>query len=131
MDQPTTAPPSAGWQAELKELAERKQIARQMGGADRIARQHEGGRLTGRERIEQILDPGSFLEIGSIAGRATYDPSGREITDFMPANGVFGRGAVDERPVVIYGDDFTVRGGSADASIRGKYFMPEQFTMRP
>ena len=48
------------------------------------------------------------------------------MTDFLPANGVFGRGTIDGRPVVIFGDDFTVRGGSADASIKDKYFMPEK-----
>ena len=46
--------------------------------------------------------------------------------DFVPGNGVFGRGRVDGRPVIIFGDDFTVRGGSADASIREKYQMPER-----
>lgn len=125
MDQ-ITPPASASWQAELDELAERKRIARQMGGPQRIARQHAGGRLTVRERIDQCLDAGSFREIGSIAGKATYDETGKLMTDFVPANGVFGRGTIDRRPVVIYGDDFTVRGGSADASIKGKYIMPEQ-----
>ena len=119
-------PASASWQAELDELAERKRIARQMGGQERIARQHAGGRLTVRERIEQCLDAGSFRELGSIAGKATYDETGRVMTDFVPANGVFGRGTVEHRPVVIYGDDFTVRGGSADASIKAKYILPEQ-----
>ena len=125
MDQ-MTPPPSASWQTELDELAERKRITRQMGGPERIARQHAGGRLTVRERIDQCLDAESFFEIGSIAGKATYDETGSVMTDFMPANGVFGRGTIDGRPVVIYGDDFTVRGGSADASIKGKYFMPEK-----
>jgi len=126
MDQPTQPAAAESWQAELDELAERQRIARLMGGADRIARQHDGGRLTVRERIDLCLDPDSFLEIGSVAGQATYDETGKVMTGFMPANGVFGRGTIDGRPVVIYGDDFTVRGGSADASIRGKYFMPEQ-----
>lgn len=116
---------AAGWQPELEELAERQRIAREMGGRERIARQHAGGRLTVRERIDRMLDDGSFFEVGSIAGKATYDANGT-MTEFLPANGVFGRGTVDGRPVVIYGDDFTVRGGSADASIKNKYFMPEK-----
>src|ERR1700760_2144999 len=125
MDQ--ISPPSAdSWQAQLDELAERKRIVQQMGGPERVARQHAGGRLTVRERIDACLDAGSFLEIGSIAGKATYDAAGKVMTDFMPANGVFGRGTIEGRPVVIFGDDFTVRGGSADASIKGKYFMPEK-----
>ncbi len=76
-------------------------------------------------RIDRALDEGSFHEVGSIAGKATYDDAGN-MTEFLPANGLFGRGTIDGRPVVIYGDDFTVRGGSADASIKGKYFMPEK-----
>ncbi len=126
MDHPLPTQTATGWQPELDELAERKRIAQEMGGAERIARQHAGGRLTVRERVNALLDPGSFNEVGSIAGKATYDASQRVMTDFMPANGVFGRGAIDGRPVVIFGDDFTVRGGSADASIKGKYQMPEK-----
>ena len=114
-----------GWEPELLELRERQRIARQMGGPERIARQHAAGKLTVRERIDSMLDPGTFLEVGSIAGKATYDSTQTVMTDFMPANGVFGRGTVDGRPVVIFGDDFTVRGGSADASIKHKYQMPE------
>ncbi|MEI7710523.1 MAG: carboxyl transferase domain-containing protein [Rhodospirillales bacterium] len=114
-----------GWEPELLELRERQRIARQMGGPERIARQHAAGKLTVRERIDGMLDPGTFLEVGSIAGKATYDSTQTVMTDFMPANGVFGRGTVDGRPVVIFGDDFTVRGGSADASIKHKYQMPE------
>ena len=64
---------TVGWEPELAELRERQRIAREMGGADRIARQHAGGRLTVRERIDKMLDPDSFLEIGSIAGKAKYD----------------------------------------------------------
>jgi acetyl-CoA carboxylase carboxyltransferase component len=117
--------PAADWGPELDELTERKHRAHQMGGAERVARQRKGGRLTVRERIDRLLDPGSFFEIGSIAGNATYDAAGK-LADFTPANGVFGRGLVDGRPVVIYGDDFTVRGGSAEAAIRAKYQMPEE-----
>ncbi len=103
--------PAVSWLPELEELRERQRIVRQMGGAERIDRQHAAGKLTVRERIDHMLDPGSFLEVGSIAGKATYDASQTVMTDFLPANGVFGRGTVDGRPVVIFGDDFTVRGG--------------------
>jgi acetyl-CoA carboxylase carboxyltransferase component len=113
-----------GWEAELAELRHRQALARELGGKDRVARQHAGGRLTVRERIDRMLDPGSFKEIGSIAGKASYDARGN-ITGFMPGNCVFGRGSVDGRPVVIAGDDFTLRGGSADAAIKGKPKMSE------
>ena len=121
---PRNAEP-VGWEPELAELRARQALARQMGGPERVERQHKGGRLTVRERIDQMLDPGTFKEIGSIAGKATYDLKGN-IVEFMPGNCVFGRGLVDGRPVVIAGDDFTLRGGSADASIKGKPKMSEQ-----
>jgi acetyl-CoA carboxylase carboxyltransferase component len=122
---PDMTPRRTGWRPELDELARRRALAREMGGAERVARQHGAGRLTVRERIDRLLDPGSFLELGSIAGEARYDAEGR-VAAFTPANGVFGRGLIDSRPVVVFGDDFTVRGGSADASIREKYQMPER-----
>ncbi|MGA3004462.1 MAG: carboxyl transferase domain-containing protein, partial [Acetobacteraceae bacterium] len=118
-------PIQIGWEPELAELRQRQALAREMGGKERVARQHKGGRLTVRERIDHLLDPGTFREIGSIAGKATYDGRGN-IIDFMPGNCVFGRGMVDGRPVVVAGDDFTLRGGSADASIKGKPKMSEQ-----
>lgn len=130
-DSPLRAPPqvpdtAAGWEPELRELRAREALARELGGPERVARQHAGGRLTVRERIDRMLDPGSFHEIGAIAGKATYDPESRSITSFVPANCVFGRGTVNARPVVIAGDDFTLRGGSADASIKGKPKMSEE-----
>jgi len=112
------------WQAELDELARRSAMALQMGGADKVKRQHDGGRLTVRERIDQLLDDGSFHEIGALSGIGEYDDSGA-ISAVTPANCVFGRGRIDGRPVVVVGDDFTVRGGSADASISNKPLMAE------
>ncbi len=61
------------WQTELDELARREAVAREMGGADKVKRQHDGGRLTVRERVVGIADPGTFHEIGAIAGKAEYD----------------------------------------------------------
>src|SRR5690348_15460252 len=96
-----------------------------MGGADKVKRQRDGGKLTVRERIDQLLDPGSFHEIGAIAGKARYDNAGA-LDEFTPANFVFGRGRIDGRPVVVGGDDFTVRGGAADASIFQKQVHAER-----
>lgn len=112
------------WEHELEELQKRLQFAYKMGGKERVARQHASGRLTVRERIARLLDPGSFHEIGALAGFATYTAS-NELADFTPANCVFGRGAIEARPVMVAGDDFTVRGGSADASIWAKFKMAE------
>ncbi len=113
------------WEPELEELRHREALAKRMGGADKVARQHAGGRLTVRERVEQVLDSGSFHEVGAIAGKAQYDGQ-NELVDFTPSNCVMGRGLVDGRPVVVLGDDFTVRGGSADATIRDKPIMAER-----
>src|SRR5437763_3049327 len=113
------------WQPELDELRERERRARELGGADKVERQHQGGRLTVRERIDGLVDPGSFHEIGAIAGRAQYDAEGR-LVELTPSNCVMGRAQIDGRPVVVVGDDFTVRGGSADATIREKPLMAEQ-----
>ncbi len=65
-----------GWQPELDELRERKRQARELGGADKVERQHQGGRLTVRERIDGLVDGGSFHEVGAIAGRGEYAPRG-------------------------------------------------------
>lgn len=113
------------WQPELDELREREAHAKMLGGADKIARQHAGGRLTVRERIDGLADPGSFHEIGAIAGKAEYDAAGK-LTSLTPSNCVMGRARIDGRPVVLVGDDFTVRGGSADATIREKPIMAER-----
>jgi len=109
---------AVSWQPEIDELRRREELARAMGGEAKVARQHAAGRLTVRERIDALLDPGSFEEIGMLAGRAGYD--GAEITSFRPANFVTGTGRVEGRRVAVGGDDFTVRGGAADAAIMRK-----------
>ncbi|MDH2354320.1 carboxyl transferase domain-containing protein [Bradyrhizobium sp. SSUT112] len=113
------------WKPELDELARREAFAREMGGVDKVKRQHDQGRLTVRERIDGLTDKGSFHEIGAVAGVGEYDSSG-ELQKLTPANCVFGRARVDGRTVVVVGDDFTVRGGSADASISAKPLMAEE-----
>src|SRR6266568_2274210 len=116
---------SKGWEPELDELRRREALAEELGGPERVRRQHDGGRLTIRERVEKLVDPGSFHELGKIAGMAAYDKA-NELASLTPSNFVFGRAKVDGRPVVVGGDDFTVRGGSADATIKGKHLMCEQ-----
>ena len=113
------------WQPELEERQRRQALAAQMGGEERVARQHANGRLTVRERIAHLLDDGSFREIGGLTGSATYDDSG-ELKDFVPTNFVTGEGRIDGRRIVVAGDDFTVRGGAADASIHEKQTYAER-----
>ena len=96
-----------------------------MGGVDKVKRQRDQGRLTVRERIDRLVDDKSFHEVGAVSGSAEYDERG-ELRNLTPANCVFGRGRIDGRTVVVVGDDFTVRGGSADASISTKPLMAEE-----
>ena len=84
-----------------------------------VVRQRSRGKLTCRERIDLVLDEGSFREVGSLAGFASYDEEGR-IADFTPSNHVGGWGKVEGRPAVVCADDFTSRGGHADGSIGAK-----------
>ncbi len=113
------------WQPELDELRKRQELAEQMGGPEKVCRQHDAGRLTVRERIAALLDEGSFAEIGALAGKALYDSAG-ELKSFMAANFVTGTGRIDDRKVVVGADDFTIRGGAADAAIAGKQIYAEQ-----
>lgn len=112
------------WEEEVDELRRREQLAHAMGGPDKVARQHEFNKLTIRERIDAVADGASFHEIGALAGVGRYDDDGNLI-EFTPANFVFGTAEIDGRPVILSGDDFTVRGGSADASIAGKRLQAE------
>jgi acetyl-CoA carboxylase carboxyltransferase component len=115
------------WMPEVEELRRRQALAAQLGGEERVARQKAAGKLTVRERIDAFLDPGSFRELGSIAGKVVYDERG-EIREVVPANFVMGRGTLDGRPVMVGGDDFTVRGGHADAAIHRKQIYAEQLS---
>ncbi len=107
------------WEAEIEELRRREALGRQMGGPEKIRRHKEAGKLTVRERIDALIDPGSLHEIGAIGGKASYDENG-ELTAFSPANLVTGRATIGGRRVVVAGDDFTVRGGANDGGIREK-----------
>jgi propionyl-CoA carboxylase beta chain len=108
------------WQAEIDELRRREALAERMGGAEKVARQHGRGKMDARARIAGLIDPGSFREIGKIAGAGRYDDAG-ELTGFSASNFIFGRAGIDGRPAVVSADDFTVRGGAADAAIHRKF----------
>ena len=83
-----------------------------------MQRHHDLGRLTVRERIDALVDGGSFQERGVLAGRAEYEDG--ELTGLRPANYVMGLAKIGGRSVVVGGDDFTVRGGAADGAVGGK-----------
>jgi acetyl-CoA carboxylase beta subunit len=107
------------WDPELTELAHRKALAAELGGPERVARQHATGRLTVRERIDALLDAGSWQETGSVAGTAAYDDDGA-LSGFTPASAVTGTGRLDGRRVVVSADDFTIKGGAANPMLVGK-----------
>jgi len=84
-----------------------------------VVRQRSRGKLTCRERIDLLLDDGTFREVGSVAGFASYDEDGN-VTAFTPANHVGGSGRIEGRSVVVCADDFTSRGGHSDGAIGAK-----------
>ena len=92
------------FEKELQELERRRQQALEMGGSEKVARQHAKGKLTARERIDRVLDPGSFKEVGMFNHS---DVPGME--DKTPADSkVAGFGRIDGRQVIIIANDFTV-----------------------
>ncbi|MBB6450118.1 acetyl-CoA carboxylase carboxyltransferase component [Geomicrobium halophilum] len=112
------------WQPEVDEIKYRKELAQRMGGKERVQKHRSNGKLTVRERIDVLLDRGTFHESGSITGKVTYQNG--EITDFTPANFLLGTGEINKRKVVIGADDFTVRGGAADGAIIVKQVYSEK-----
>jgi acetyl-CoA carboxylase carboxyltransferase component len=95
----------------VQDLLGRRQRALGMGGPEAVASQHAQGKLTARERVDLLFDPGSFTEIGLLATHANVSPAmrGRE----TPADGVVtGFGTIDGRPAALIAYDFTVMAGS-------------------
>ncbi|HLU00723.1 MAG TPA: carboxyl transferase domain-containing protein [Burkholderiaceae bacterium] len=113
------------WDTELAELAHRQALALEMGGAEKVKRQHDNGKLTVRERIEGLVDSGSFVEVGGLAGSGEYDEHGK-LKTVVPSNVVMGRATLNAQPVVVIGDDFTVRGGANDGAVGDKMIFAEQ-----
>ncbi len=96
-------------QDRVNELAARRERVAKMGGAERVQKQHDRGKLTARERMAAFFDDGQWFEVG-MHGR-TMGPAGEK--DDTPADGVIcGFGKVDGRMVCAAAYDFTVKGGS-------------------
>src|ERR1051325_9872256 len=100
----------------LRELNERAEAG---GGAERARRQHEQGKLLARERIDILLDSGSFVELDRLR---THDCTefGMEKQKFLGDAVVTGYGAIDGRLVYVYSQDFTVFGGSLSRVVAEK-----------
>jgi acetyl-CoA/propionyl-CoA carboxylase carboxyl transferase subunit len=104
---------------DVEDLRERKERAREGGGAKRIETQHEKGKMTARERIDYFLDDDTFVEVDQLREhRSTnFDMADRRV----PGDGVVtGHGEVDGRTVFVFAHDFTVLGGSLGEEFAGK-----------
>ena len=113
------------WSAEAEEIRRRRELALAHGGNAAVTRQHEKGRLTIRERIDLLLDEGSFEEVGPAAGSGVRDEDG-QLVGFDPANFILGFGKINSQRVVVGGEDFTVRGGSpSPAGLRKSVYTEE------
>ena len=106
-------------QSNREELLKRVEAAERAGGPERIDKQHASGKLTARERIERLLDPGSFVEIDKfVTHHCTH--FGMEKRKFLGDGVVTGYGTVDGRTVFVYAQDFTVLGGTLGRGVANK-----------
>lgn len=95
----------------IAELKERRERAVQGGGPEQIAKQRQNGKLTARERLELLLDPGTFVEIDQFVSHRCTNFGLSEVT--IPGDGVVtGYGKINGRTVFVFSQDFTVMGGT-------------------
>lgn len=99
----------AGWEEETQELRERRRLVRARDNDEAVQRHHAQGKFTIHERLERLLDAGSFQEFGTLAGTPIYADG--ILTGYRPDGFVAGIGEIDGRRVVAGGEDYTARGG--------------------
>jgi len=116
------------WEAELQELAMRREQAAAMGGPEALAKHKARGRLNARERIAQLCDAGTFRELGRIAGKGRYDADGF-FQSLSPVNAIIGSGRIEGRKAMISADDYTLRAGSSEATISDKWIYAERMAL--
>ncbi len=107
------------YQEKLNELTNRERQAEAGGGADRIAKQNAAGKLTARQRIENLLDPGSFVELDKFVVHRCVD-FGMEKQKYLGDGVVTGYGTIGGRTVYLFSQDFTVFGGSLSGAHASK-----------
>jgi propionyl-CoA carboxylase beta chain len=100
----------------LEHLDEMRLASRRGGGTVRVAKQHDAGKLTARERLELLLDPGSFVELDAFV--TNRDAAAAE--SFLGDGVVTGHGEIDGRTVFVFSQDFTVFGGSLSEAYADK-----------
>lgn len=103
----------------IDELREKVRLAEEGGGKERIERQHRAGKLTARERVNLLLDPGSFEEMDKLVVHQCHD-FGMEKRRIYGDGVVTGHGRIDGRPVFVFAQDFTVFGGSLSGANAAK-----------
>jgi methylmalonyl-CoA decarboxylase subunit alpha len=103
----------------IAELLKKREQARMGGGPDKIEAQHAKGKLTARERLELLLDEGSFEEFDMFVSHRCYD-FGLEKQHYLSDGVVTGYGTIDGRLVFVFSQDFTVFGGSLSESFANK-----------
>jgi propionyl-CoA carboxylase beta chain len=116
---PPDAPGSSAASESFARLSALERRAEQGGGPERVARQHQAGKLTARERVEQLCDPGSFTEVDKLVTHRCTDFGMAE--QKIPGDGVVtGYGLVNGRQIFLFAQDFTVFGGSLSEAYAGK-----------
>ena len=106
-------------QEKVADLIEKRVQAKLGGGEKRIASQHKKGKLTARERIDMLLDEGSFEELDMFVTHRSTN-FGLEKEKYMGDGVVTGHGTIDGRIVFIFAQDFTVFGGSLSETMAQK-----------
>jgi len=119
-------PPRQAQLSLFEELEVRRTQALEMGGPEGIAKQHSLGKLTARERIDLLVDAGTFTEMGLLAGKGSYDAQG-VFRSLKPSNAIMGTAEIAERRIVVSADDFTIRGGSSESTVSDKWLYAERY----
>ena len=117
------------WKKDIKEIKKREKLSLQHGGKESVKNQHKKGKKTLRERFDLILDEESFDEIGKISGSSIYNDKG-ELENFIPANFLLGFGKINKRPIIIGGEDFTLKGGSPNPAGLRKSIYTEELALK-
>jgi len=107
-----------GWGETLADLQVRRTAARAMGGEERLAKHHDAGKLDARARVEHLLDPGSFREIGTLAGDVPADAI------------VAGSGRIGGRHVMVGAEDFTTVAGTIGGASHAKRYRIAELALR-
>jgi acetyl-CoA carboxylase carboxyltransferase component len=108
------------WDSTLADLEQRRAAGRAMGGPERLAKHHGQGKLDARARVDALVDPGSFMELGTLTGG-----------DEAPAEAiVLGSGRVSGRPVIVAAEDFTVLAGTISHTANSKRYRAAELALR-